>query len=127
MRPLATSVAVTALLSSARGLSLFDAQDVLLSDLKAHLNEALAAEKKGNSASALATTKVIKNIQQELTTSLLQTFDQGNPLTESAKKMRSYEQLRPQIVALEQRLGVAQTVESVLANAIETLNRLAQP
>ena len=48
----------------------------------------------------------------------------GQPLVEVARKMKAIEGMQPQINDMERRLGIMQSVEPVLENAIKTLQRV---
>jgi hypothetical protein len=88
------------------------------------LNSALAAEARGDSDAAVAKTAAIKNIQKALTARILKRLDDGQPLVEVARKMKAIEGMQPQINDMERRLGIMQSVEPVLENAIKTLQKV---
>ena len=96
----------------------------LVETLKVTLNSALAAEAKDDAASAVAKTAAIKNIQKALTARILKRLDDGQPLVEVARKMKAIEGMQPQINDMERRLGIMQSVEPVLENAIKTLQKV---
>merc|ERR1711916_327272 len=66
----------------------------------------------------------IKNIQKALTARILKRLDDGQPLVEVARKMKAIEGMQPQINDMERRLGIMQSVEPVLENAIKTLQKV---
>merc|ERR1712078_846244 len=66
----------------------------------------------------------IKNIQKALTARILKRLDDGQPLVEAARKMKAIEGMQPQINDMERRLGIMQSVEPVLENAIKTLQKV---
>jgi len=96
----------------------------LVSTLEATLHSALAAEARDDAASAVAKTAAIKNIQKALTARILKRLDDGQPLVEVARKMKAIEGMQPQINDMERRLGIMQSVEPVLENAIKTLQKV---
>ena len=96
----------------------------LISGLQSTLNSALSAEAKDDKASAVAKTAAIKNIQKALTARILKRLDDGQPLVEVARKMKAIEGMQPQINDMERRLGIMQSVEPVLENAIKTLQKV---
>jgi len=51
-------------------------------------------------------------------------LDDGRPLVEVARKMKAIEGMQPQINDMERRLGILQSVEPVLENAIKTLEKV---
>ena len=96
----------------------------LVSELEITLNQALAAESRDDTAAAVAKTAAIKNIQKALTARILKRLDDGQPLVEVARKMKAIEGMQPQINDMERRLGIMQSVEPVLENAIKTLQKV---
>merc|ERR1712071_676691 len=96
----------------------------LVSSLESTLHSALAAEARDDAASAVAKTADIKNIQKALTARILKRPDDGQPLVEVARKMKAIEGMQPQINDMERRLGIMQSVEPVLENAIKTLQKV---
>ena len=96
----------------------------LVSELEMTLNQALAAESRDDTAAAVAKTAAIKNIQKALTARILKRLDDGQPLVEVARKMKAIEGMQPQINDMERRLGIMQSVEPVLENAIKTLQKV---
>ena len=96
----------------------------LVSSLQATLNSALRAESRDDQAAAVAKTAAIKNIQKALTARILKRLDDGQPLVEVARKMKAIEGMQPQINDMERRLGIMQSVEPVLENAIKTLQKV---
>ena len=98
--------------------------DQLLVSLESKLNMALAAEARGDGDAAVAKTAAIKNIQKALTARILKRLDDGQPLVEVARKMKAIEGMQPQINDMERRLGIMQSVEPVLENAIKTLQKV---
>ena len=50
--------------------------------------------------------------------------DDGAPLVEVARKMKAIEGMQPQINDIERRLGIMQSAEPVLENAIKTLQKV---
>ena len=96
----------------------------LVSSLESTLNSALRAEAQDDKASAVAKTAAIKNIQKALTARILKRLDDGQPLVEVARKMKAIEGMQPQINDMERRLGIMQSVEPVLENAIKTLQKV---
>merc|ERR1719352_697124 len=96
----------------------------LVSSLQSTLNSALQAEARDDKASAVAKTAAIKNIQKALTARILKRLDDGQPLVEVARKMKAIEGMQPQINDMERRLGIMQSVEPVLENAIKTLQKV---
>jgi hypothetical protein len=96
----------------------------LVTNLQAELQAALKAEAKDDKAAAIAKTAAIKNIQKALTARILKRLDDGQPLVEVARKMKAIEGMQPQINDMERRLGIMQSVEPVLENAIKTLQKV---
>ena len=96
----------------------------LVSTLRNTLDSALHAEAKDDKATAVAKTAAIKNIQKALTARILKRLDDGQPLVEVARKMKAIEGMQPQINDMERRLGIMQSVEPVLENAIKTLQKV---
>jgi hypothetical protein len=96
----------------------------LVSSLQSSLDQALAAEARDDKAAAVAKTAAIKNIQKALTARILKRLDDGQPLVEVARKMKAIEGMQPQINDMERRLGIMQSVEPVLENAIKTLQKV---
>ncbi len=96
----------------------------LVNTLGNTLNQALAAEARDDKAAAVAKTAAIKNIQKALTARILKRLDDGQPLVEVARKMKAIEGMQPQINDMERRLGIMQSVEPVLENAIKTLQKV---
>lgn len=88
------------------------------------MNAALKLEAKDDKAAAIAKTAAIKNIQKALTARILKRLDDGQPLVEVARKMKAIEGMQPQINDMERRLGIMQSVEPVLENAIKTLQKV---
>ena len=98
--------------------------DSLLTALHSSLNSALGSEARGDGDAAVAKTAAIKNIQKALTARILKRLDDGQPLVEVARKMKAIEGMQPQINDMERRLGIMQSVEPVLENAIKTLQKV---
>ena len=96
----------------------------LIIGLRNTLDEALHAEATDDKAAAVAKTAAIKNIQKALTARILKRLDDGQPLVEVARKMKAIEGMQPQINDMERRLGIMQSVEPVLENAIKTLQKV---
>ena len=99
-------------------------EDELLVSLSSNLESALASEAQGDGDAAVAKTAAIKNIQKSLTARILKRLDDGQPLVEVARKMKAIEGMQPQINDMERRLGIMQSVEPVLENAIKTLQKV---
>ena len=99
-------------------------ENALISNLKSTLGSALKAEARDDKAAAIAKTAAIKNIQKALTARILKRLDDGQPLVEVARKMKAIEGMQPQINDMERRLGIMQSVEPVLENAIKTLQKV---
>merc|ERR1711971_617700 len=99
-------------------------EDDLLVHLSANLVSATQSEARGDSDAAVAKTAAIKNIQKALTARILKRLDDGQPLVEVARKMKAIEGMQPQINDMERRLGIMQSVEPVLENAIKTLQKV---
>ena len=99
-------------------------EDQLLVQLSTNLDSALASEAQGSGDAAVAKTAAIKNIQKALTARILKRLDDGQPLVEVARKMKAIEGMQPQINDMERRLGIMQSVEPVLENAIKTLQKV---
>ena len=99
-------------------------EDELLTALSSNLSSALASEARGDGDAAVAKTAAIKNIQKSLTARILKRLDDGQPLVEVARKMKAIEGMQPQINDMERRLGIMQSVEPVLENAIKTLQKV---
>merc|ERR1739841_376506 len=99
-------------------------EDDLLVNLESTLNSALHSEARGDGDAAVAKTAAIKNIQKALTARILKRLDDGQPLVEVARKMKAIEDMQPQINDMERRLGIMQSVEPVLENAIKTLQKV---
>merc|ERR1712216_794812 len=96
----------------------------LVTGLRSTLNAALELEARDDKAAAVAKTAAIKNIQKALTARILKRLDDGQPLVEVARKMKAIEGMQPQINDMERRLGIMQSVEPVLENAIKTLQKV---
>merc|ERR1711934_99084 len=96
----------------------------LVNTLRSTLGAALNAEARDDKAAAVAKTAAIKNIQKALTARILKRLDDGQPLVEVARKMKAIEGMQPQINDMERRLGIMQSVEPVLENAIKTLQKI---
>ena len=99
-------------------------EDELLVNLESTLSSALSSEPRGDGDAAVAKTAAIKNIQKALTARILKRLDDGQPLVEVARKMKAIEGMQPQINDMERRLGIMQSVEPVLENAIKTLQKV---
>ena len=99
-------------------------EDDLLVSLESTLHSALRSEARGDGDAAVAKTAAIKNIQKALTARILKRLDDGQPLVEVARKMKAIEGMQPQINDMERRLGIMQSVEPVLENAIKTLQKV---
>ena len=99
-------------------------EDELLAQLSTTLSSAQKSEARGDGDAAVAKTAAIKNIQKALTARILKRLDDGQPLVEVARKMKAIEGMQPQINAMERRLGIMQSVEPVLENAIKTLQKV---
>ena len=99
-------------------------EDELLVNLESTLSSALSSEARGDGDAAVAKTAAIKNIQKALTARILKRLDDGQPLVEVARKMKAIEGMQPQINDMESRLGIMQSVEPVLENAIKTLQKV---
>jgi len=102
----------------------FMGEDELLSQLSSTLVSAQRSEAMGDGDAAVAKTAAIKNIQKSLTARILKRLDDGQPLVEVARKMKAIEGMQPQINDMERRLGIMQSVEPVLENAIKTLQKV---
>merc|ERR1719237_1715722 len=102
----------------------FMGEDELLSQLSSTLESAQRSEARGDGDAAVAKTAAIKNIQKALTARILKRLDDGQPLVEVARKMKAIEGMQPQINDMERRLGIMQSVEPVLENAIKTLQKV---
>merc|ERR1712032_1429853 len=96
----------------------------LVTTLRTTLDQALELEARDDKAAAVAKTAAIKNIQKALTARILKRLDDGQPLVEVARKMKAIEGMQPQINDMERRLGIMQSVEPVLENAIKTLQKV---
>ena len=117
--------AVAALVASASAIQYDDmSEDELLSQLGSTLQSAQMSEMRGDADAAVAKTAAIKNIQKALTARILKRLDDGQPLVEVARKMKAIEGMQPQINDMERRLGIMQSVEPVLENAIKTLQKV---
>jgi predicted transcriptional regulator len=99
-------------------------EDELLAQLSTTLSSAQRSEAMGDGDAAVAKTAAIKNIQKSLTARILKRLDDGQPLVEVARKMKAIEGMQPQINDMERRLGIMQSVEPVLENAIKTLQKV---
>merc|ERR1712111_177072 len=99
-------------------------EEEMLVDLQSTLSSALSSESRGDGDAAVAKTAAIKNIQKSLTARILKRLDDGQPLVEVARKMKAIEGMQPQINDMERRLGIMQSVEPVLENAIKTLQKV---
>ena len=99
-------------------------EDELLAQLATTLSSAQRSEARGDGDAAVAKTAAIKNIQKSLTARILKRLDDGQPLVEVARKMKAIEGMQPQINDMERRLGIMQSVEPVLENAIKTLQKV---
>ena len=96
----------------------------ILVNLISTLSSAQRSEARGDADAAVAKTAAIKNIQKALTARILKRLDDGQPLVEVARKMKAIEGMQPQINDMERRLGIMQSVEPVLENAIKTLQKV---
>jgi hypothetical protein len=118
-------VALTAFVATAAANQYdFMGEDELLSQLSSTLVSAQRSEAMGDGDAAVAKTAAIKNIQKSLTARILKRLDDGQPLVEVARKMKAIEGMQPQINDMERRLGIMQSVEPVLENAIKTLQKV---
>ena len=99
-------------------------EDELLAQLSSTISSAQRSEARGDGDAAVAKTAAIKNIQKALTARILKRLDDGQPLVEVARKMKAIEGMQPQINDMERRLGIMQSVEPVLENAIKTLQKV---
>merc|ERR550537_1111663 len=102
----------------------FMGEDELLAQLSSSLSSAQRSEARGDADAAVAKTAAIKNIQKALTARILKRLYDGQPLVEVARKMKAIEGMQPQINDMERRLGIMQSVEPVLENAIKTLQKV---
>ena len=102
----------------------FMGEDQLLAELGSTLQSVQMSEARGDGDAAVAKTAAIKNIQKALTARILKRLDDGQPLVEVARKMKAIEGMQPQINDMERRLGIMQSVEPVLENAIKTLQKV---
>merc|ERR1712160_161156 len=102
----------------------FMGEDQLLAQLSSTVKSAQQLEARGDADAAVAKTAAIKNIQKALTARILKRLDDGQPLVEVARKMKAIEGMQPQINDMERRLGIMQSVEPVLENAIKTLQKV---
>ena len=102
----------------------FMGEDELLAQLSSTLSSAQRSEARGDGDAAVAKTAAIKNIQKALTARILKRLDDGQPLVEVARKMKAIEGMQPLINYMERRLGIMQSVEPVLENAIKTLQKV---
>ena len=102
----------------------FMGEDELLAQLSTTLSSAQRSEARGDGDAAVAKTAAIKNIQKALTARILKRLDDGQPLVAVARKMKAIEGMQPQINDMERRLGIMQSVEPVLENAIKTLQKV---
>ena len=102
----------------------FMGEDELLAQLSTELSSAQRSEARGDGDAAVAKPAAIKNIQKALTARILKRLDDGQPLVEVARKMKAIEGMQPQINDMERRLGIMQSVEPVLENAIKTLQKV---
>merc|ERR1719362_2555493 len=93
-------------------------------DLLVNLESTLSSEARGDADAAVAKTAAIKNNQKALTARILNRLDDGQPLVFVARKMKAIEGMQPQINDMERRLGIMQSVEPVLENAIKTLQKV---
>ena len=118
-------VALTAFVATASANQYdFMGEDELLSQLSSTLVSAQRSEAMGDGDAAVAKPASIKNIQKSLTARILKRLDDGQPLVEVARKMKAIEGMQPQINDMERRLGIMQSVEPVLENAIKTLQKV---
>ncbi len=118
-------VAITAFVATAAANQYdFMGEDELLSQLSSTLVSAQRSEAMGDGDAAVAKTAAIKNIQKSLTARILKRLDDGQPLVEVGRKMKAIEGMQPQINDMERRLGIMQSVEPVLENAIKTLQKV---
>merc|ERR1712072_1052035 len=99
-------------------------EDELLSQLGSTLSSAQMSEARGDGDAAVAKTAAIKNIQKALTARILKRLDDGQPLVEVAGRKKAIEGMQPQINDMERRLGIMQSVDPVLENAIKTLQKV---
>ena len=99
-------------------------EDDLLVKYEPRLNSAQRSEARGDADAAVAKTAAIKNIKKFLTSKIFKRLDDGQPLVEVARKMKAIEGMQPQINDMERRLGIMQSVEPVLENAIKTLQKV---
>ena len=73
---------------------------------------------------AAAKIAAIKNIQKALTQKILERLDDGQPLVSVARKMKVIVAMIPQIQDMERRLGILQTVEPILEQALTMLRKV---
>merc|ERR1719258_814851 len=99
-------------------------EEELIAQLATTLSSAQKSEARGDGDAAVAKTAAIKNIQKALTAIILKRLDDGQPLVEVVRKMNAIEGMQPQINDMERRLGIMQSVEPVLENAIKTLQKV---
>merc|ERR1719238_1668806 len=99
-------------------------EDELLAHLSTTLSHPQRSEARGDADAAVAKTAAIKNIQKALTARILKRLDDGQPLVEFARKMKAIEGMQPQINDMERRLGIMQSVEPVLENAIKNIQKV---
>ena len=116
--------AAVALATASANMYEFMGEDQLLAELSSSLQSAQMSEARGDGDAAVAKTAAIKNIQKALTARILKRLDDGQPLVEVARKMKAIEGMQPQINDMERRLGIMQSVEPVLENAIKTLQKV---
>ena len=117
-------LAIAAIASVSANTYDFMGEDQLLAELSSTLESAQRSEARGDGDAAVAKTAAIKNIQKALTARILKRLDDGQPLVEVARKMKAIEGMQPQINDMERRLGIMQSVEPVLENAIKTLQKV---
>ena len=92
----------------------------------ANPDELTDAAKSPQKLSMYAEAKIaaIKNIQKALTQKILERLDDGKPLVSVARKMKVIVAMIPQIQDMERRLGILQTVEPILEQALAMLRKV---
>lgn len=95
-------------------------------DSGANPDDLMDAAKSPEKLSIYAEAKIaaIKNIQKALTQKILERLDDGKPLVTVARKMKIIVQMIPQIQDMERRLGILQTVEPILEQALTMLRKV---
>ena len=75
-------------------------------------------------AAAAAKKKAVHNIQKALTNKILNRLDDNQPLVNVFSKMQSLSKMMPAIQDFERRLNILHSVEPIIENAVNTLQKV---